>query len=219
MQTAYRLVVFDWDGTLMNSVERIVASIRAAIDLVGAEPREPERIRGIIGLGLAEAVRRLYPGADADFIERLSEAYRDYFLDRCTTPSTLFPGARETLQQLHGAGYLLAVATGKGVRGLRKDLQDTATATLFHATRTAEETRSKPDPLMLVELVEELGVDMQQVLMVGDTEFDMQMAASAGADAVGLTCGVHPAERLLRHRPRAVLPGVADLPGFLLSDA
>ena len=184
MQTAYRLVVFDWDGTLMNSVERIVASIRAAIDLVGAEPREPERIRGIIGLGLAEAVRRLYPGADADFI-----------------------------------GYLLAVATGKGVRGLRKDLQDTATATLFHATRTAEETRSKPDPLMLVELVEELGVDMQQVLMVGDTEFDMQMAASAGAHAVGLTCGVHPAERLLRHRPRAVLPGVADLPDFLLSDA
>ena len=214
-RSPYRLLVFDWDGTLMDSVDRIVASIHAAIEVTGAEPRQPERIRGIIGLGLHEAVNQLYPGADDDFVTRLSAAYREHFLFQCTTPSRLFPGAMATLRSLHGAGYLLAVATGKGVRGLLKDLEETGTRPLFHATRTAEQTRSKPDPLMLEELVAELGVDRSDALMIGDTEFDMQMAASAGVDAVGLSCGVHPAERLHRHAPRAVLPAVEHLPDFL----
>lgn len=218
-ESPYRLVAFDWDGTLMDSVARIVASIHAAIGLVGAEPRPPERIRNIIGLGLHEAVRLLYPEADEAFTQRLAGAYRQHFLFECQTPHQLFPYSRMVLETLRGEGYLLAVATGKGVRGLRKDLQDTDTGGLFHATRTAEETRSKPHPQMLLELVEELRVSREEVLMVGDTEYDLQMAAAAGIDAVGVACGVHDAQRLSRHAPRAVLPSVAELPGFLRDNA
>jgi phosphoglycolate phosphatase-like HAD superfamily hydrolase len=121
----YQLLVFDWDGTLMDSAARIVSCLRGAIAETGAEDREDAALRDIIGLGLDEAILALYPEADARFLEDFRDAYRVHFLERDETPSTLFPGVAQLLSDLESAGYWMAVATGKSRRGLDRVLSDT----------------------------------------------------------------------------------------------
>ena len=215
----FRLLVFDWDGTLMDSEARIVGCIRAAAQDLGAEPLEEEAIRNIIGLGLREAVEILYPGADAGFRERLAGRYRDHYLGNNGIPSQLFRGARETLVNLSERGYLLGVATGKGRRGLDMALASTKLHELFHATRCATETLSKPNPQMLQQVMEELGATPDETLMIGDTEYDMQMAGNAGTAALAVSYGVHERERLMAQAPLGCLDDISELGEWLAAGA
>lgn len=206
-----KLLVFDWDGTLMDSEARIVACIKASIEDLGLPPRDHDTIKNIIGLGLREAVDMLYPGFGQGIHERLPERYRYHFLTANGTPSPFFPGALETLRGLHRSGYLMAVATSKGRAGLDRVLGETGLDELFHGSRCADETHSKPHPRMLLEIIDELGASPRETLMIGDTEYDMAMAASAGARAVAACYGVHARERLLKHNPLACIESIEEL--------
>lgn len=201
----YRLVVFDWDGTLMDSAAKIVNCFRAAARDVGAPLPSPDAVRGIIGLGLSEALAQLFPGADDDQRRRLTEAYRDHFLERDVTRTGLFPGVPEGLATLKGEDFVLAVATGKARRGLDRVLAETATRHLFAASRCVDEAVSKPHPQMLWDILGHTGIDARETLMVGDTTFDLQMAAAAGMDALAVSYGAHPVESLLAENPRDCL--------------
>jgi len=212
---SFRLLVFDWDGTLMDSEARIVGCIRAAIEDLGAEPRDDSSIRNIIGLGLREAIEVLYPQADDALRERLAQRYRDHYLGSSGIPSQLFPGARDTLLDLAERGYLLGIATGKGRQGLDRVLEDTNVRELFHATRCATETLSKPNPEMLEQVMDELGATPEETLMIGDTEYDMLMARNAGAAALAVSYGVHGQERLMGHGPLGCLDDITELGDWL----
>lgn len=217
----FELIVFDWDGTLMDSEARIVTCLQCAFTDLGLSAPTHAAARDIIGLGLEEAMLRLLPGSDAATRADLVVQYRRHFLVTNQTPSVLFPGARELLDWLAGQGRLLAVATGKGRVGLDKSLAETGLRDLFHATRCADETFSKPNPQMLFELMDTLGVAAAATLMVGDTEYDMQMARNAGVDALALGHGVHAPDRLLSHGPLACLDSLHAIPDWLtaLDDA
>ena len=209
------LVVFDWDGTLMDSEGRIVASMQAAFGEFGREPPPAAAVRDVIGLGLAEAISRL-PGVSAsEDIEELIAAYRHHYLAANATPTPLFDGAKDLLDELHLSGRLLAVATGKSRSGLDQALEQTGLRGRFHATRCADETFSKPNPAMLFELMDELGVGSSATLMIGDTEYDLQMAENAGVRAMAVTYGAHPADRLLALNPVACAHSLADVTRLL----
>jgi phosphoglycolate phosphatase len=208
---SFRLIVFDWDGTLMDSEAKITDCIQAAFCDLGEQPPSREASRNIIGLGLSEAMFELWPDADEGQRECVVERYRHHFLGSNETPSALFPGARELLDWLWDRDYMLAVATGKSRRGLNAALQDTGLADRFHATRCADETSSKPHPQMLLEIMDELGMRGSDTLMVGDTEYDMQMAQNAGTGALAVCYGVHGRERLLRQRPLGCIETIQDI--------
>lgn len=213
MIDAMRCIVFDWDGTLMDSEAQIVHCLHGALADLGVEPMSDETVRNIIGLGLREAIDALVPGRDAAFHDAFVEAYRGHWFAHAG--SQLFEGAREVLELLKAEGVLLAVATGKARRGLVRVLEETGLDGFFHASRCADETVSKPHPQMLLEVMAELAVAPAETIMVGDTEFDMEMATSAGTAKIAVQSGVHSAARLLRHEPLACLDGVADMPAWL----
>jgi phosphoglycolate phosphatase len=196
MNKRYELIVFDWDGTLMDSEDRIVACIQYAADAAGLPVPTPQAAREIIGLGLDEAIRRLFPASDDRESARLVEAYREHWLGDEIAPAAMFAGAHELIAGLHRAGHLLAVATGKSRRGLDQALVDSGLGGFFHATRCADEAFSKPHPKMLQDILTDLDTAATDAVMVGDTEFDIQMARSAGVDSVGVAHGVHEADRL-----------------------
>ncbi len=211
----YELLVFDWDGTLMDSEARIVASLRATIGDLHWDARPTDALRNIIGLGLREAARQLYPEiSDTDYAQFVAR-YRYHFMVGDPTPSELFPAAADTVEELHRRGYQLAVATGKGRQGLNKVLQDTGLHPFFHATRCADETTSKPHPQMLNEIMDELDVRPERTLMIGDTEYDMEMARNARAHGLAVSYGVHARERLLRHAPVACIDSIGQLISWL----
>ncbi|MFO7593008.1 MAG: HAD-IA family hydrolase [Pseudomonadota bacterium] len=215
MTQQFNLLVFDWDGTLMDSEAHIVACLRAAIEDLALEPRDDDSLKNIIGLGLAEAINTLYPGSDGNLHKAMTDRYRYHFLTANPTKSELFEGAEETLKGLTDAGYLLAVATGKGRAGLDKVLAETGLGKYFHATRCSDETFSKPHPLMLEQLMDELGAEPAETLMIGDTEYDMQMAGNARTGALAVSYGVHEKARLLKHNPLHCIDAIAELEGWL----
>jgi len=212
-----RLIVFDWDGTLMDSETEIVHAMSAAIDEMELEKRSIDQCRNIIGLGLKEAVDTLYPGRDEAFRRQFVGRYRHHWFSN-TQASELFPGARETLHLLKESGFMLAVATGKGRTGLDKVLLATELETVFSATRCSDETQSKPHPQMLLEILQELDIVPHQALMVGDTEYDLLMAAGAGVAPIAVTYGVHERERLLAHQPLACLDNISELLDWLAEE-
>jgi len=214
----FELIVFDWDGTLMDSEARIVACIQTAFAEVGETPPTREAARNVIGLGLDEAMAMLWPEASIVERDRVVDGYRRHFLGTNETPSDLFSGAVELLDWLSGRGYLLAVATGKSRRGLDLALESTGLGPRFHATRCADETRSKPHPQMLLELMDELGVGAADTLMVGDTEYDMLLARNAGTPALAVCHGVHERERLLRHGALDCLRSLHEFPAWLVEE-
>jgi phosphoglycolate phosphatase len=211
----YELLVFDWDGTLMDSAGRIVASMRAAFEEVGLTPPEPAAARNVIGLGLSHAIGELAPGATEESISRLMARYRSHYLEVNDMPTPLFPGADQVIADLHAEGYLLAVATGKSRPGLDRALVESGLGRFFHATRSADETHSKPHPQMLLELLDELGVGQADALMIGDTEYDLLTARNAGVDCLAVSYGAHARERLLGHGPLACLDSIDALPPWL----
>lgn len=197
----YRLVVFDWDGTLMDSAQKIVNCFRAAALDTGLPAPEPERVRDIIGLGLREALVELFPDADEAALARVGSSYRDHFVERDQTAMNLFPGVMEGLNTLKSERFVLAVATGKARRGLDRVLDETGTRHLFDTTRCVDEAQSKPHPRMLLDILAETGVGPRESLMVGDTTFDLRMAAAAGMDALAVGYGAHAVSPLRQENP------------------
>ncbi|HVT15880.1 MAG TPA: HAD-IA family hydrolase [Thermoanaerobaculia bacterium] len=211
----YRLLIFDWDGTIMDSIASIVACSAAAIRDLGLGGMPEAAIRGTIGLGMREMVDALFPGCEEDLYGRLLERYRAHWLSTYRDLSVPFPGVDRTLRALAAEGYLLAIATGKSRRGLDLDLSRTGLGALFAATRTADEAFSKPNPQMLLDVLEELGQRRRTAVMIGDSTHDLQMAASAGIAAVAVCTGSHPRGELLSLAPLACLGGVVELPEWL----
>lgn len=211
----YKLLVFDWDGTLMDSEARIVSCLAMTLKDLGLAQPPRAALLDVIGLGLPEVARALVPGGSGEQLRLFTDRYRYHFLSDHYAPSTLFAGAMETLRLLDAQGYLLAVATGKARRGLDRVLDETDCRALFAVTRCADETASKPDPRMLLEVMDVAGVMPHETLMIGDTVYDMQMAHNAGAAAVAVSYGVHERERLLAERPMACLDDIAHLLSWL----
>lgn len=211
----YKLLIFDWDGTLMDSEVRIVACIKAAILDLNLPALGDGVIKNIIGLGLREAIDSLFPGSDEYLHSQLAGRYRHHFFGNDHAPSVLFPGVIETLAALRDQGYLLAIATGKGRRGLNHVLDEVGCKALFHASRCADETCSKPHPRMLLEIISDLNVEAADTLMIGDTEYDMRMACNAGVAALAVTCGVHTSKRLLECGPLGCLGTISEIPAWL----
>ena len=212
-----RLIIFDWDGTLMDSETQIVHAMSAAIDEMGLQKRSIDQCRNIIGLGLKEAIDALYPGRDEAFRQQFVECYRHHWFSNAQT-SELFPGARETLHLLKESGFVLAVATGKGRAGLEKVLLATELEAVFSATRCSDEARSKPHPQMLLEILQELDIEPCQALMVGDTEYDLSMAMGAGVAPIAVSYGVHERERLLEYQPLTCLDNISELVDWLAEE-
>jgi len=213
MESSIRFVVFDWDGTLMDSEAQIVYCLHASIADLSLEPLTDDTVKNVIGLGLHEAIDMLVPGRDHAFHQAFVEAYRKHWFAH--EGSSLFAGAREALEVIKASGLKIGIATGKARRGLRRVLDQTGLSDCFDATRCADETPSKPHPQMLLELMQELGVHPHQTLMVGDTEYDMEMATNAGAGKVAVRSGVHSEERLNRHAPLVCLDRVTELPAWM----
>lgn len=199
----------------MDSEARIVACVEAAVEDLGLTSPGHDAIRNIIGLGLREAVHSLFPDANERLHLDIAEHYRAHFFSSKKVPSELFEGAWEVIERLYQSGYMLAVATGKGRSGLNQALDSTGLGAFFHATRTADETFSKPHPEMLHQILDELGIMPDQALMIGDTEYDLQMAANACISSLGVDYGVHERQRLLKHRPLACLEKITEIPVWL----
>ena len=211
----FDLIVFDWDGTLMDSEARIRACMQAAAADLALPVPDAGAVREIIGLGLQEAVVSLYPTIDETTANQVVQRYRYHYLEENRTPSPLFEGAAETVRALQSMGLLLAVATGKGRRGLDAVLASTGLGRCFQATRSADDAFSKPHPDMLLQILDELGVEAERALMVGDTAFDLQMAANAGVASLAVSYGVHARERLQQYEPLGCIDDIRELSGWL----
>lgn len=218
MPKQFDLLVFDWDGTLMDSAGTIVYSIQSASRDVGLPVPTEDEARHIIGLGLNEAVAALFPDLHPADFDPLLDRYRHYFQAQ-DKEIPLFSGVEDALAELHGQGFLLAVATGKSRRGLDRVLEHTGVGHYFHASRCADECFSKPHPCMLLELMDELGVDASRTLMIGDTSHDLLMAGNAGVPAVGVSYGAHPRDNLLALSPLACAEDFHELRDWLSLNA
>jgi phosphoglycolate phosphatase len=204
------LVIFDWDGTLCDSADHISSAMQAAARELGQAVPASAEVREIIGLSLPVAVTRLFGDLPEAENDALCQAYASHFVAQ-GADIRLFDGALATLDALLQRGFELAVATGKSRRGLDRVLSSMELQDYFHATRCADETSSKPDPLMLTELLSERGLGVHQAIMVGDTEYDLEMAANAGMASIGVSFGVHSVTRLNQHGPIAVIDRLEEL--------
>ncbi len=212
----YSLLVFDWDGTLIDSKAQIVNCMQSTILSFELESRSDTQISDIIGLGLEEAIRSLYPDISAKIITQTAQAYREHYLTKDKTPSPLFEGATEVLNTLRDSGYGLAVATGKSRRGLDKGLIDTGLSDYFPITRCADETRSKPHPQMLEEILVDFNTEPSKTLMIGDSEYDLQLANNTKVDGLAVSYGVHGLMRLLKEDPVGFVDDIKQLPQWLV---
>jgi phosphoglycolate phosphatase len=199
------LFIFDWDGTLMDSTGRIIDAMQRAIAELGFAPRRDAEVRDIIGLGLPEAIEQLFPSDPAAQRAVLQASYARHYVAADQQPCAFFPGALAVLEQLKERGHLVAIATGKSRKGLRRVLEQLSMHDFFHASRCADETRSKPHPQMLHELLAELGMPAGAAVMIGDTEYDMAMAQNAGVARIAVKFGAHVAERLALYGPALIL--------------
>ncbi|MGR9072634.1 MAG: HAD-IA family hydrolase [Gammaproteobacteria bacterium] len=218
MKYRYQLIIFDWDGTLIDSIDWIVSCLQNAAQECHLDVPDEGAARDIIGLSLKNAMVRLFPDIDEDIQGRLLQSYSRLFFSRQMTKRNLFSGVYDMLIELKSLGFQLGVATGKTRAGLQKALQLTETTDLFNATRCADETASKPDPRMLHEIIEQLDVDARNVLMVGDSTHDLQMAMNAGIDALAVSCGAHSSAILEKFNPLACLRQTADLLAIMRGD-
>src|SRR5512145_2733558 len=218
MPRRYELVVFDWDGTLIDSAGAIAACIQAACRDLGVPVPDDERASHVIGLGLADALSYAVPSLPPSEYGRLAERYRHHFLARDAS-LPLFPGTRDMLEGLRANGHQLAIATGKSHAGLVRALAHTGLADLFDATRCADQCAPKPAPDMLLELLALFGVDPARALMIGDTSHDLQMATYAGVLAVGVSYGAHDADSLAGLAPLELVHSTAELHRWLTANA
>lgn len=205
------LFIFDWDGTLIDSTAHIISAMQVAAEELQLPALSSEAVQNIIGLGLPEAIVALYPDLGEADRHDLKLGYARHYIALNEYPPQLFSGVLDTLKQLKSDGHLLAVATGKNRRGLRRILDQLDMLEFFHASRCADETQSKPHPQMLYELLSELATPAEGAVMVGDTEYDLAMAKAAGMPRIGVDYGAHAVERLLAYEPDMILSDFSQL--------
>ena len=210
----FDLIVFDWDGTLMDSTGTIVKCIQASARDLGLPVPDHRAASYVIGLGLQDAMEAVLPELDPKYYPRMVERYRYHYLSQ-DQELVLFDGVPEMLADLAQQGYFLAVATGKSRVGLNRALDTTRLLSVFDATRCADETFSKPHPAMLHELTRELGQDLKRTVMIGDTTHDLQMAANAGAGGVAVHYGAHTPRELQSVASLYAADSVAQLHAWL----
>ena len=218
MPKRFDFLVFDWDGTLMDSAEAIVEALQAACQDLQLPVPTDDNARYIIGMSLRDALAHILPELDPDHHPRVAERYRHHFLLR-DEGTSLFAGAAQTIRDLHAGGFLLGIATGKSRRGLNRALEATGLAGYFRATRCADEGHCKPHPGMLIELIATLGVTNDRTLMIGDTSHDMAMAQSADVARVGVAYGAHVRQALLPYAPLACVDALSELRDWLMTHA
>ncbi len=218
MSKQFDLIVWDWDGTLADSTGMITKALVDAAEQVGLPKLDPAAARNIIGLGLKESIHALFGDLPPDLAQKLAMQYTaNYYAGESEIP--LFSGAKETIVELNRRGYKLAVATGKGRRGLNLALQHCGLTNYFHETRTVDECFSKPHPQMLDELMDILVTTPERTLMIGDTSYDLQMAKNASVQAVAVTFGAQSREKLDGYNPLEMFHQFDDLSGWLLKYA
>lgn len=215
MNKRYELVIFDWDGTLMDSTARIVSCLQQSAILSGLKKPSAEQSRQVIGLGLQEGFNILFPDEDISATERMAEHYKQEFVHRNATSHDLFPGVLDWLEDGRRDHLLMAVATGKSRAGLDRELTKNSMHHHFVTTRCADECFSKPHPQMIAEILNETGMDSEQAVMVGDTTFDLDMANSAGVDSLGIAQGAHSKEQLLNSHPITIVDSFSDAATWL----
>ncbi|MDH5230661.1 MAG: HAD-IA family hydrolase [Gammaproteobacteria bacterium] len=216
MSKPYKLLVFDWDGTLMDSQAEIISCFQSAAKDLAREVPSTAAIRDIIGLGMKEAIMQLFPGISEETdVQEVIAAYRHHYFSEDKISSELFNGIMTMFEQLAEQDVFLAVATSKGRRGLDLALQRTGLNTVFHVTRCIDEAQSKPHPQMLLDIIDYTGVDARETLMIGDTEYDLLMARNAASDGLGVCCGAHERQRLLACEPVACLEHTTDIVHWL----
>ena len=214
----FRLLVFDWDGTLADSTAIIAGAIQLACTDLGLPVPDDTAARYVIGLGLADAMRHVAPTLPLSEHPRLSERYRHHYLAR-DPEIPLFGGAREMLDELDARGFLLAIATGKSRVGLARALAQQGLAHRFIASRCADEGFPKPHPDMLLALMDSCGTGPGETLMIGDTTHDLELARNAGASAIAVTYGAHGADGFTGFTPLATVSSVAELRAWLNANA
>jgi phosphoglycolate phosphatase len=214
----FDLIVFDWDGTLMDSTATIVKCIQSAAKDIGLPVPSEQSAAHVIGLGLGEAMQAVMPDIDPALYPKMVERYRYHYLTK-DHELVLFTGVREMLSELSQEGYFLAVATGKSRVGLNRALNAVGLLSMFDATRCADETFSKPHPAMLQELTRELGQDLRRTVMIGDTTHDLLMANNAGASGIAVEYGAHPVHQLQACKPVFSAKSVPELQQWLAENA
>lgn len=205
------LYIFDWDGTLCDSTGKIIRCLQNAADELNFPSLTHESAKNIIGLGLIEAIIVLYPNISLADAHRLKDKYVHHFTVVDQSKSELFPTVIETLETLRNDGHKLAVATGKSRRGLDHALKDLSLLDYFHGSRCADESGSKPEPQMLHELLQDLATPVEQAVMIGDTEYDLDMAQRANMKSIGVDYGAHHVDRLKPFNPVCLISKMEQL--------
>jgi phosphoglycolate phosphatase len=211
-----KAAIFDWDGTVVDSIEHITDCLNHAAVSTGFPALERAAYRDIIGLGIVEALKRLYPGLDIEQTARMREAYSTRFMATSASNQHIFPGITDILQDLHATDRRCAVATGKSRRGLDLALQSSQLSPWFHITRCADETRSKPDPRMLIEILEHFELEPADAVMIGDTSYDLQMAQNISMPSIGVSWGAHSDDVLAQFKPIAIVSNSNELRDLLI---
>ena len=207
----YKAIIFDWDGTLMDSVGKIVETMQSSAAQLGLPVPDYAQAKDVIGISLLPALKKLFQIDDEQQAMTLFDTYKSHFKQHREISSPLFKGAIELLNSLKRKGYVLAVATGKGRQGLELNWHHSNTADYFITARTADDAQSKPSPDMLQQILTELELTAAEVLMVGDTTYDMALAEAINMDRIGVSFGVHCPERLRKHKPIAVIDSLEQL--------
>lgn len=213
-KSQYQLLIFDWDGTLCDTAAHVIQSIQTSIAELELPERDDEQIKSLIGLNIHDFVRTLYPELDVTMQSNLINQYRlHYFTD--PEAMRLYPDVKQTLLRLKSLGFILAIATGKGRAGLELGLEQTSIAPLISGYRCADNCPSKPNPQMIIELMEEFQVKPEQTVLIGDTEYDMELAKNAGVTPLAVSYGVHDVEQLASHDPVEIFQRLSDLVDWL----
>lgn len=216
MKNRFDVLIFDWDGTLVDSIDWIVHCIQGAASACDCSVPSIENAKSIIGLGLDDSLNKLFPDTDIRTRQQLVSHYQSLFRKKIHSRNDFFSGVYELLGRLRGDGYALAVATGKSRAGLDRALRETGIGNLFSATKCADETASKPDPTMLYQLMNELETTAGSTLMIGDSIHDLQMAKHAEIASIGVACGANSCQQLMQYDPLACLNQTAELESLLL---
>jgi len=216
---SYKIVIFDWDGTVMDSVSKIVDCMQAAFSDACVSTPSAEAVKEIIGLGLSDAIYQLHPDIHKKHLDLIEDRYSYHYVHQNNTPAPLFPEASSTLNALKQNGYELAIATGKSRRGLDRVLSELEMKDLFTFTRCADETKPKPHPAMVEEILKESGLRSNQAVVVGDTEHDMAMAKSALVDRIAVSYGAHHIDRLKTYNPVLLIDNLEEILPWLTETA
>ncbi len=211
MKNRFDLIIFDWDGTLIDSIDWIASCLQQAADQCGIAVPEAQAAKDVIGLSINNAMQTLFPEIDPHTQAQLVACYSQQYNSKQISPDDLFPGVYAMLVELKKSGYQLAVATGKTRVGLQKALKATGTEDLFCVTRCADETASKPDPKMLLEIIQHTQAAKERTLMIGDSIHDLQMALNAPISAIAVSCGANSAELLQQYHPLLCLQQPTEL--------